>query len=611
MPTPLVRADTACWTGAILLGVVAAILMAILRDASFLDTDAAQYLSTASNLLESGGLSTDVIYYDEQYGSGMVPAPQTVFPPGMPIMLAAMLAIGASPPLAAFLVGCIAFALTGIFVAVVLRRLGVSRSLALVGSLLWLGLGWGWANALSGRAEVPFALLTLLSAWVAIESRARPRWLLVAGALAGAALLVRLQGVFFVAALAVWSCLPRLQPGARGPRRAMISGTMLVGVPLLVGVGLALRNIALTGGLAGGPVDTVRAGLEVVDVARAAYWMASEFTGLSLGEIASPEPAEWLVMAGMMAVTARLIAGWRRSAGSGGSDDASSTTGWRTAWIALSLAYIAVTLAALIYLAANRAGAYLQGRFLVPLAPFAIVLWMLAVDRWYHESAGGMRRLLVAGLIALHVGLIAGQLEVLRDSLHDFSEDSRLPVMERALAEIHDGLPLRDYLLQRVSRDSPLFAEPGQQLWLLLERPVLGATPSGFSARIWDAKAIEEVRMCHGARLLLFFPQLFDPGRPQNANKAVFIRLANGDIPAFLRPIHRSPQLQLFAIEPIGAGGSCPEPRRPTRRQATQQFALDAGWLSAEKPEQPERCAVNDRPDPGRGAKPEHELGRC
>lgn len=561
----LVRADAAYWTVATLLAVVVAVILASQRDPSFLDTDAAQYLSTASNLLGSGGLSTDIIYYDEHYASGTVPAPQTVFPPGLPIMLAAVLAVGANPALAAFLVGCLAFALTGILVAVVLHRLGAARPLALVGSLLWLGLGLGWANALSGRAEVPFALLTLLSAWAVVESSARPRLLLVAGALAGAALLVRLQGIFFVAALAVWCCLPRSQPVPRSLGRAMISGTVLVGVPLLVGVGLALRNIALTGGLAGGPIDTVRAGLGVMDIARATYWMVSEFTGLSAGGIAGAEPAEWLVILGVIAVSASLIAGWRRSAGIGASDGASPSAGWRKAWIALSLAYIVVTLAALIYLAGNRAGAYLQGRFLVPLAPFAIVLLILAANRWYQESAGGMRRLMVAGLIALHAGLLAGQLEVLRDSLSAFRKDSRLPAMERALAEIHDGVPLRDYLLQRVSRNEPLFAEPSQQLWLLLERPVLGATPSGFSARTWDAKAIEEVRMCHGVRLLVFFPQLFDPERPQNANKAVFIRLANGDIPDFLQPIHTSPQLQLFAIEPTGTGGSCPEPRRPSR----------------------------------------------
>lgn len=566
MLTRLGRAGAACWTVAILLAVVAAILLAILRDTSFLDTDAAQYLSTASNLLGSNGLSTDVIYYDEQYASATVPAPQTVFPPGLPILLAAVLAVGVSPAIAAFLVGCLALALTGILVAVVLCRLGVARPLALVGSLLWLGLALALANVLSGRAEVPFALLTLLAAWVAVESGARPRWLLIAGALAGAAFLVRLQGLFYIAALAVWCCLPWSQPVARGPRRVMLSGSLLVGLPLLVGAGLAWRNVVLTGGLAGGPVDTVRTGLEVVDIARAGYWMASEFTGLSIGGIAGAEPAEWLVIAGVATVVASVIARWRRAANIGGSDDASPAGGRRKAWISLSLAYIAVTFAALIYLAGSRAGAYLQGRFLVPLAPFAIILWMLVVNRWYHEGAGRMRRLLAAGLIALHAGLLAGQLEVLRDSLNDFREHSRLPVMERGLAETHEGLPLREYLLQRVSRNAPLFAEPGQQLWLLLERPVLGATPSGFSARVWDARAIEEVRLCHGARLLVFFPQLFDAGQPQNANKAVFIRLANGDIPEFLRPIHMGPQLQLFGIEPTGAGGSCPEPRRPSRR---------------------------------------------
>lgn len=551
------------WLAASALALAPAALLWLIAEPSFLDTDAAQYLSTAVNVAAGDGLATDIVYYDQHYAAGTVPAPQTVFPPGLPLLLALMIAVGADPLLASLTVGTLAMCVTGLLIYGFLIRVHAGPLLALIGTVTWFALGLAWVNVLEGRAEVPFALATLGAVITAATARRRTLWLLGAGVLCSVAILLRYQGVFLLAAMAIWSLAGLLRPRGHVAAMTVRTAFALLTVPAVTVAVLVLRNLALAASPAGGPVDTVSSGVSFPEVMLHLYWAVSDVASLSLDGLAAARPAEWLVLAGAtLIVGASLYVRWRRAQLSGPSLPA-DTVAARRSVAELCVLYAGVTVAALLYLGTTRADAYLQGRFLVPLAPALVLVWVLALDYGLRRTPRLGSMLLVSGIGALHAGLWSAQLGGFITTLDEWRGDRRLEVIEQALSADYVGAPLRRHLERAVSRSSPLFAEPAQPVWLLLHRPLLGATPAGFSSRIWDGNAVQRLGACYGARLILFLPKLFDADRPQHANKTIFIDLAAGRVPPYLRLIHKSAFAELYEMDGDAAGDSCPQPRGP------------------------------------------------
>src|SRR5262245_42527564 len=74
---------------AILWFTAAAVLLA-LHDETFVTTDTAQYMGVARNIVDGKGITTSIIYYEEQYRQARIPAQQTVWPPGYPALIASL-----------------------------------------------------------------------------------------------------------------------------------------------------------------------------------------------------------------------------------------------------------------------------------------------------------------------------------------------------------------------------------------------------------------------------------------------------------------------------------------------------------------------------------------
>jgi hypothetical protein len=540
--------------GLLLLMTLAAVALGTLRDGRYLESDAAQYLSAAVNLLGGDGISTDILFYDEQYRHGSIPAPLTVFPPGLPILLAGPLALGADPASASFAVGLATFCATGALVFFTLRRLGVIAPLALLAAATWLGLGLGWANVLMGRAEVSYTCATLACVLISVEARRRPGMLLAVGALAGTALLLRYQGLFFLAALAVWVAIPLVRNRFRDPIPAVVGAAAVLAVPVVVAGLLLFRNWSLTGAPGGGPIDTVNHGVGWLDLLRSWYWTIASLTGLSIEDLAAEGIAEVLVVTGACLIAAAVSSGVRSSRGGRTVDVLADR---RVDFATLALVYMALSTAALCFLAVSRAGDYLQGRFLVPLVPFAIMLWVILVDGAIRAAQGMIRGLWLCGLCALHCGLLLAQSEVTREALTQIRADRRIAVIKQAMDENYDGATVGAYLRRVASREHPVLAESGQQLWLVLGRPVLVTTPAGFSNRVWDDAAVRILAACYGARHVVFFPPVFHADLRHNANRVLFRRLARGDVPPYLRLLHRGPAIELYSLEIETSGVAC------------------------------------------------------
>jgi hypothetical protein len=62
---------------------------------------------------------------------------------------------------------------------------------------------------------------------------------------------------------------------------------------------------------------------------------------------------------------------------------------------------------------------------------------------------------------------------------------------------------------------------------------------------------------------VLFFPPIFDPKLPQNANRTLFAELARGDVPPFLHAELRTADVELYRLssQPRGACSAAQETR--------------------------------------------------
>jgi hypothetical protein len=543
---------------AVILAAGVAASLAGLHDLAFFSSDAAQYLSTARNVANGQGLTSDLVYYDEQYAFGSLPAPQTVFPPGLPILLAPLLAVGFEPGWASFAAGAASLALTGLILGIWLIRLKVTAPLVLLGVASWFCLALASVNVLLGLSEVVFTALSTAAVFV-ILSRGSGGWrLLIGGALAAAAVSVRYQSIFFLVALALWGCFFAL---TRSEGRLLPAGRTVMAIlalPALVAAAVVGRNIVLIGAAGGGPVDTVRAGVGAIGSVRHLYWALNDIGGLSVSRSAGDMVEEALVVAGLLLLA--LGIGWGRAALRGTSVADSDSRRERRELIGFVLVYASITLAGLLYLGATRAGAYLQGRYLVSLAPFVLLAWLVLVDRVWTALPGRLRVMVGAGLVLVHAGLLAGQAGVAHRWLADLRADRRIEVMRSALAARVDGSTLRTYLQEHATARSPVFAESGQHLWLLLERPILAPAAAGFSRTQWTAEELRRLQNCYGVEHVLFFPRLFDPALPHNANRVLFAELSRGQLPDFMQPVMRSADAELYRLAP-DPGGTCSTPR--------------------------------------------------
>src|SRR2546429_103318 len=267
-----VRALWVLVLGVSLVGLVA------LYDRSFISIDGAFYVSAAQNLASGHGFATSIIWNEEQYRAGGMPAPQTVFPPGYPLLIAVVSRLGVDPPYAAFLVALLAFGAIPLVIYDILRAAGHPPLRAFAVSAVWLGAPFAWFNVLSCMSEMLFTLLTLLSLRCVMQSDRDPGrrdlWLAAAGTVAGLAFTVRYQGVYYLISLGLFFLLRVTRARDRQSVRAL----MLVAGPASVFVvALFVRNHLLIGKL----VTLIPEDRSLLDVLRTFAWGLGELLGFT------------------------------------------------------------------------------------------------------------------------------------------------------------------------------------------------------------------------------------------------------------------------------------------------------------------------------------------
>ena len=208
--------------------------------------DSGEYLAVAEGVLEGHGLTMPYAGYDEGFrviepGQRV---PMTQFPPGYPLVLAAVQKIGAGPLEAARAIGAVCFGITAALVAFLVFR--ATRSLWAVAAAAGLmaaadlvivhSMAWSETVMLTALVGAAAAALAYL--------RGGGSYLIVAaGALAIVASITRFVGVAAIAAIA----LALVISGRGGPGRRTMTAAAFGLVCLAPTIAWFVRNAAILG----------------------------------------------------------------------------------------------------------------------------------------------------------------------------------------------------------------------------------------------------------------------------------------------------------------------------------------------------------------------------
>ncbi len=502
----------------------AAVLGAYQRDV--FSNDGAEYLSVARNLRSGRGLVTSILYYDEHHRLAGVPVPQTVFPPGFPILIAATSLLGLPMDRAALVVDLCCYQLVALLVYRIARRNGGSPRAASVLAVLWLLTVLAWNSVLWRASEMPFILLTLVSAaFLLDDSMGSMVW---AGSAAAAGLLVRYAGVFWIVAAGLWLCVDLLRP-----RRARAAACRLVAfgvLPGLTALSLFLRNHFLVGDAKGGnPFVAQRGPLTAL---RSAARVVGDLSGFSLGGLAERRPAELVVVACLLACLVAAGMRLRRETSAASKTPEAA----RTPFASLAMTYIGASLVLLVYLEMTT-NVGQDGRLLLPLLPFVLLLAPAGVA----VLAGGPKAESRIGLVAAGV-FLWGQATLLPSSRVREARATRYATVRDSFERL-----VADGALAPWEGASPILTNEPHLLGEASGGPVLGLTGPPYAAQVWTTERVRELAAKKGVRYLLFFP--LPKGQTMAGSRAGFFEsLASPDPPPWLVPLRLEPSAILYSV---------------------------------------------------------------
>ena len=532
-----------CWRIAVALALLAGVTLAGLHDDAFMANDAAQYINSASNLRAGEGYATSLLYYDQNYSIGGLPARQTVWPPVFPALIALVSASGLSLDRAAFGVSLASYLLIPLLLFATLQRIGHRPGAALLLSGLWYLFAQPWGNVLHHLSDMTFALFTVLTLYCLVlsseQTDRRRAWLVLAGIVASLAFATRYAGIFFIGSVGVFYALCLLFDRRRFSLADLVA---LMLAPALVVTAFFVQNARLTGTLTGGADPHV--GGSVGMVFDKHLTLVSKVFGFSDDGFLGAWPAEMLFLAfALLGIVYIFIRRHDRQ----GLWDTMAVLNWHRA-SQLSLWYVVFTLGALSFLGLTKLTGYLHPRYMIPLIPFAIMVFAQLCMLY----AGGRGRAPVMARAVALVGVaafLAGQMNVARAVWASGTSDSLYLALAADLDVAMDSGTAREFLRDNASLASPVLANESQMLGYILNRPVLGTAPANYSARTWDVAAMREICEQYRVGYVVFFRDHFERDDRWNANLQFLAALDSGQIPAWLDPVLATDSLLLYRVD--------------------------------------------------------------
>ena len=454
-------------------GLLATVIVYWLYDPRVLSNDGIQYVSGARGLLEYGSYTTPVLVYDNHFWTGQVPAPQTAFPPGYPLLIAAVgLLLGFPLHVAAVIVSWAAMLSVA---ALLYRRVGGWAG-ALAG-VAWMLNGQGLCVLSVVGSDLIFTALTLLTMdrlARGLEPEGRRRDLWVAGLCMAMALSTRFAGVFLLPIFGLYLGVRFLQTRTRARFMEAVA-TLLPGT--LATVALLTRNKLLVGDFDGGAFDAfVRPWSEVVDQFR--------YAGETLLGIPATNTTLCVLQVVLLGGAVAVLV-WRRPRGS---------AAWRShlwpgvtdRFLRICLLFVPLYLGVFLYLAHTRNSIILFPRYLVPAIPPMLALGVSAVRPWLKDvTQTTVKRTLLPAVLG--VVYLLGQWSLWPEMYEMYFTRNAVREAEAALdGPAPGGGSLREAILKRLPPEAALLAQPAHPFAWVLDHPTLGPLGAQLSADRWD-----------------------------------------------------------------------------------------------------------------------------
>jgi len=507
-----------------------------LYDPRLINPDTIQLIDAARHLLAGDGFSTSVILYESQLQFAHVPAPLTVWPPGLSWLVLLPMKLGMSGESAAFLLCVIGHLATTWLIFVLARRLA-GPWIAAVAAIAWLLHAIALMMVLALYAEPVFIAFTVASYFALIEANKEQgssmRWLLLAGAAAASSILMRYSGVLWPAAVGLWF----LRAAVRGRSWQPIRAAFIFGaLPALTTAALFLRNFLLTDRFSGGQFEYGGPG-GVLVVARHLLWDSN----MILGKALRMSPIVFALVVGTLVVAIVFAARKPRASEP------------RDAAIGLAISSIGVLVAFLVGNAIESSLVFVDYRYWLPALPFlAILLSSVAHDAFVALPArvSLSKTIWPAAVLASCAVVTISVLAALPARWPIRTAHPTVAVVEQALAQpMPDGRTVREALTTGDLR-KPLLAHLEQRFYSQTGRAAVGLIDANYTKRVWTAPAVKQLVMQYGIEQVVFFPQAFRPTLVQNANQQFWKELLGGHMPPWLKPHYVSDRVVLYDVVP-------------------------------------------------------------
>ena len=481
----------------IIVSVAVAIVLIMLRSSDYYSNDAAQYWSVINNLLAGAGLKTSAVYYEVQAQHGM-PAYQTVWPPGLPLLATGLAWLtGVGNVAAVATLNAFGHALAAWLIYWIVAKLRGSEWVGAGAGLVYLFYGPALSYSVAGVSEPLFivssvgSLAAVVKALVEEGSEGEIRWLVVAAVLVGVGSWFRYQTIFHIMPLGLL-CIYIYQPKFGLFGSVLRSVLMCLPGAVLFGI-LVVRNLVVAGNITGG--GTSAHGNSLVDLAFQAKWAVLGLLGVMDGATKWLAVCLVLVLAGVagIALWYRIqVLSERRRAHIG---------------VAIYAFGSAVIISGLILVLALRSTFYsLDGRYFLTAGLFfiigAIALWrQLPSDRvgerWF-AGALGAAGLVTAFLVVAQVGAFSRSLS---------TGGTSVAIREALAAPYLDG-SVASFLRARGSLASPVMSNQSQLLHLVLERPTFSVPEKRLTPVVWKPQDIVGQARRFGVRYIVIFRKM-------------------------------------------------------------------------------------------------------
>jgi hypothetical protein len=473
--------------------------------------DCYQYLSMARHMREGGGIATDLLHYEQNQQIGLIPAPQTVFPPGYAILIAALEMLGVDATTAGVGVSLAAFA--GLLMLLICqgRLLNIPRGVMWCILFLLLCNGSAWSLGLRVYTEGLFTAVGLLGLvllmWADFQHTGS--WsrigILASGALfVGLSYWIRYAGCFLVATVVLWYGLRWL----RARNQACLGEFAIVSLVLAVLIlPLWIRNWTLVGSIQGGNPLSVDNSL--INLGRQ---FVSCWTQLATGPMSETAPASMasrinrlLLALGFGGVL--LLIGWKCLNNRG-----SIFRGDRREPLGLMAIYVAVYVLGMTYVAKYTLINYDDPRMFFPLLPVVLMvlagLFPTSIDQETPARAGVRRPITIAVAALLAVSYCVGQGYGL--AMQGVGEHVKMQEwLSDKIATGPGGSASSMTVAQWAGAHMPagviLLATDDQACGFMLNRPCLAARFSSKDPRTHEAQMQAMVKR-YGVSFVMLFP---------------------------------------------------------------------------------------------------------